>query len=103
MAWALRRGRPAQVGWRAGAGGALLWVRGAPPAPEQAGLLPRLAAVGGGAAAVAARPPFAAAVRLPLAAVPAQQKAAGQAEDLLADRYSLLYQYLSGFCAGPDL
>lgn len=101
LAGALRSGSPALLCCTAMPGAALLVLRGGRkgevcPAPA---LLRRLAAEGGGTALFLAGEEFTAALRLPLAA--GQPKPARPAEDLLADRYSVLYQFLGPFCAGP--
>ena len=101
LAGALHSGSSALLRCTAVPGAALLVLRGGRkdsvgPAPA---LLRRLAAEGGGTVIFTAGEDFAAALRLPLAG--GQPKPARTAADLLADRYSVLYQFLGPFCAGP--
>lgn len=78
------------------AGSAVLCLRGGSE-PAATALLRHL----GGQLLLGANAPFTAILRLPLAQG-APTKTVCRAEDLLADRYSVLYQYLEGFCAGPE-
>lgn len=96
---ALQSGASALVRGRADASSMWLALRGGRPGAAPA-LLAALARQGGGVLLQTARPPFAAVLRLPRAA--GKTNPAPAAEDLLRDRYSLLYLYLDGFCAGPD-
>lgn len=104
---ALQNAAPAVVVCQAQGSAALLCLRGGAAGAAQGRgrgdatpLLLRLAQQGGGTAVFTGSGGFSAVVRLPTApglplCVPAGAGA------LLADRYSLPYQYLSGFCAGP--
>lgn len=90
----------AVIGCRAAGRAAVLTLRGGAGGGDTPALLRALAAEAGGCAVVACRSPFAAAVRLPLS--PAMLRPAVTAAELLADRCSLLYVYLSPYCAMPE-
>lgn len=103
LAGAMAQEGPALVRCAPSGGAVLLVLRGGTPcaAGPAPALLQRLAVEGNGTAVFLAGTRFGAALRLPLAR--GMPKPTRPAEDLLADRYSLLYQFLGPYCAGPWL
>ena len=85
-----QRGGAAELTLQGGAGGC-----------DAPALLRALAGQAGGCAVIASGAPFAAALRLPLAA-DLPLRPAAQAADLLADKFSLPYLYLGGYAARPS-
>ncbi len=90
----------AVIGCRAAGAAAIVSLQGGAGGGDAPALLRALAQEAGGCAVLAARPPFAAAVRLPLS--PALLRPVPTAAELLADRCSLPYVYLGRDCAMPE-
>lgn len=85
-----------------GPAGVLLRFQGGGPNPEARALWARMAQEDGGTAAFGAGAVFTAAARLPALPGPAGAPAGLPAVALLADRYSVLYQFLGPWAALPD-
>lgn len=97
----LVRGDAAVVECRRCGAGVLLCVRGGRGGECLPPLWRRMAQEGGGTAVGSAGPGFAAAAWLPCCSRLPVQKVPGS-EELLGDRFSQIYVFLSEFCAGPD-